>query len=320
MPPINTMQYAQIFQKDLDRVMIAMLTSGWMEANAGQVIYTGGNTIKIPKIAMSGLGDYDRDNGYPTGAASLDFESLTFSMDRGAMFQLDAQDVDETNFAATAGNVMGEFQRTMVVPEVDAYRYSKLAAIAIEASQAATGYTLNSTPPASEAGSLDPSNIFEYLTADIAAVQDVIGENEPIVVIMSILAGNILNNAMKVNHYIEIGDGSFKSGEVETKVKTLNGVPLLFVPSSRMKTAYTYADGITAGQTSGGFAPAMGAKQVHWIITSTRAAIAVTKTDIIRIFDPQTNQKANAWRLDYRKYHDLWVPDNKKPSLYARTA
>ena len=49
------------------------------------------------------------------------------TQDRGRSFNLDAMDVNESNFIATAGNVMGEFQRTKVVPEIDAYRISKLA-------------------------------------------------------------------------------------------------------------------------------------------------------------------------------------------------
>ena len=35
--------------------------------------------------------------------------------------------------------------------------------------------------------------------------------------------------------------------------------------------------------------------------------IAVSRTDKVRIFDPETNQSARAWAIDYRKYHDLWI-------------
>ena len=45
--------------------------------------------------------------------------------------------------------------------------------------------------------------------------------------------------------------------------------------------------------------------------------LAITKQDVMRIFDPLTNQKANAWAMDYRRYHDLWVLDNKINSLYV---
>ena len=51
-------------------------------------------------------------------------------MDRGTSFLLDAMDVDESNFMVSAANVTSEFQKDQVVPEIDAYRYSKLAAYA----------------------------------------------------------------------------------------------------------------------------------------------------------------------------------------------
>lgn len=30
-----------------------------------------------------------------------------------------------------------------------------------------------------------------------------------------------------------------------------------------------------------------------------------------------TNQKANAWKIDYRKYHDLWILDNAIDKLWV---
>jgi len=45
------LEYAKIFQKELDQQIIEGATSGWMEDNAGQVKYTGGNEVKIPTIS-----------------------------------------------------------------------------------------------------------------------------------------------------------------------------------------------------------------------------------------------------------------------------
>ena len=67
-----------------------------------------------------------RDAGYAQGSVTLDYTTVTMSRDRGRGFNLDAMDVDESNFVATAAAVMGEFQRTQVVPEVDAYNLSAL--------------------------------------------------------------------------------------------------------------------------------------------------------------------------------------------------
>ena len=37
----------------------------------------------------------------------------------------------------------------------------------------------------------------------------------------------------------------------------------------------------------------------------------------MRIFDPQTYQKANAWRIDYRKFHDLFMLNNKWDTVWV---
>jgi len=48
------------------------------------------------------------------------------------------------------------------------------------------------------------------------------------------------------------------------------------------------------------------------LICPKSAPIAVSKTDNIKIITPEANQFADAWDIDYRKYHDLFVPENKK--------
>ena len=127
---INTIEAAKIFQTALDQQVLEGATSGWMEENAGQVKYSGGNEVKIPKMSLTGLGNYDRDSGYTQGAVALTYETKTMTMDRGSKFLLDKMDVDESNFVASASSVMSEFQRTQVIPEVDAYRYSRIYALA----------------------------------------------------------------------------------------------------------------------------------------------------------------------------------------------
>ena len=67
---------------------------------------------------------------------------------------------------------------------------------------------------------------------------------------------------------------------------------------------------MTSGEEDGGFQPTADAKDINWIITVKNVPIAVSKTDVTRIFDPMTNQNANAWKIDYRKYHDIWITEN----------
>lgn len=111
----NTLEYSKIFQPVLDKQVVQESTTGWMEANAGQVKYNGGDEVKIPSMIMDGLGDYNRQTGYVDGDVTLTWDTHKLTQDRGRRFHLDAMEVDETNFVATAGSVMGEFQRTQVI-------------------------------------------------------------------------------------------------------------------------------------------------------------------------------------------------------------
>lgn len=293
--PLNTLTLTTLFQQALDAQLVAEATSGWMEANAGEVIYDGGADIKIPTISMDGLGDYDRDEGFVQGAVTLAYQTLTMTQDRGRTFQLDAMDVKETNFVVNASRVMAEFQRTKVIPEIDSYRYSKIYALAAAANKVnAAGYT-----PAA-------ADILAKLKADLSALEDIVGTNARFIITMNSLCAAVLDQSEQIAKQLNVVD--FTRGTVTTKVKALDENPILKAPSSRMKTAYTMYDGTTAGQEAGGIVPAAGAKQINWIISAQSAPIAVSKTDTVRVFTPEVYQKAHAWKLDYRKYHELWVP------------
>ena len=300
---INTLEYAKIFQSQLDRQIIEDATSGWMEDNAGQVKYSGGNEVKIPTISTQGLGDYDRDNGFVRGAVTLSYETYKMTQDRGRTFNLDAMDVDESNFIANTGNVMGVFQDEHVMPEIDSYRYSKMFALVKAGGTVTEGYT-----PAK-------ATILEKLKADIQAIRNKIPRNLQLLIIMSPITAGILSDALENSRRIDIGN--FKQGEIDLTIKKFDGLPIIEVPSDRLRTLYKKQDGKTTGQEAGGFVADTNAKDINWIITPKKAPIAVSKTDLTRIFNPMENQQANAWKIDYRKYHDIWIPKQRLPLMRA---
>lgn len=304
---INTLEFAGLLQTSLDKQVEAEATTGWMELNASKVRYSGGDEVKIPKLSMDGLADYDRDKGFKQGSVSLTWETRKLTQDRAKTFMLDSMDIDETAFVANAAAVMSEFQRREVIPEIDAYRYSSIAAQAETAGAVTAGYT-----PAA-------ATILSKIREDIYKIYDKAGEI-PLIITISMPIRAILEGASEITHRLDVGD--FKHGEITTRVKMLDGIPILPVPSARMKTKYVFNDGETAGppdQTKGGFTAATGAKDINWIISSADAVIAVSKTDKTRVFSPDENQVADAWKLDYRKYHDLWILDNQFDKIRVNT-
>lgn len=86
------------------------------------------NEILIPKLSMQGLADYSKSTGYVAGDVTLDYETKKCAYDRGRMFNVDAMDNIESAGIAF-GRLSGEFLRTQVVPELDAYRLASYAQI-----------------------------------------------------------------------------------------------------------------------------------------------------------------------------------------------
>ena len=302
---INTLATATNFQKALDVLAVREAVTGWMEANAGQVKYTGGAEVKIPKMSVQGLGDYDRDNGYLMGSAALEYETKKMTQDRGRKFQLDSMDVDETNFVTTASSVMGEFQRTMVIPEIDAYRLSKIATEAINANVAGMvqyGYT----PGAANTSAL------RKVKEGIAAIRD-LGYDGPLV----IHATDSFILELELELANKISTVNFKKGGIITKVPAVDEVPIIPTPANRLVTAIKLNDGKTSGQEKGGFEKGATAKDINFEIMPLKTPVAISKQDKMRIFDPNTNQKADAWAMDYRRFHDLWILENKVNSIYV---
>lgn len=305
---INTLQYAQILQQGLDKKAIHSLLTGWMDSNAGQVKYTGGNEVKIPQMSVDGLGNYNRNEGagYTLGAVDLKYKTYTMTQDRGRKFQLDAMDVDETNFIATATTVMNIFQEEKVIPEIDAYRLSKLATVAMEVESDANvkyGYTPT------------PVEVLDEIKKGIKVIRENGYQGQ-----LVIHANYDTTYALEMALSNKIATVTFSKDGINTEVPSVDQCPIIKTPQNRLYSAITLNDGKTEGQTAGGYKKATNAKNVNFIIVPTSVPIAVTKQDVMRIFDPMTNQDANAWAMDYRRYHDCWVMDNKKNLVYANIA
>ena len=307
---INSLEFQSKLTGELYKVLVQEAQTSFFADNALRSKFVGARTVLISDVDMQGLGNYNRDDGFVTGALTVSSESYTMAMDRNRSFQLDREDNDETGISNLAGQVMGEFVRTRVVPELDAYVLSKLATLATTKSQTVTGTVA--------------SQIYKMITEAINKVQAVAGYSEPLVCFVDSTVWGALMNTTEVTRQINVGE--FKKGSVNTKVKYLNDVPIIPVSDDRMKTAYTFYDGVTddsgsdgADQTVGGFVPATGAKKIGILVLPRRAASLVKKSERIRTFTPEQNQKADAYLFQYRIYYDLFVKKSLTRTVYTYT-
>ena len=287
----NDIDYATIFQTVLDQQIVQESVTGFMDSNAGQIIYNGGKSVKVPKLSMTGLGDYNRATGYPEGSVSLEYETFTMTQDRGAQFLLDQMDVNESNFVANATRTMSEFQS-------DAYRISKIATYAMNSSYASSNVEYGYSPSDSTivgklADAVEIGGYDSYILATptvVKALEMVIGSNN-------------------------LSSVSYSQGGFDQTVPAFNGRPIIKVDPSRMVSAIqTYDLNNGAG---GGWAKASSALDINFIVVPRTAPIGVNKLDEPKIFEPREVQEYSGWLIDYRRYHDLWIMDNQLKGVYV---
>ena len=148
------------------------------------------------------------------------------------------------------------------------------------------------------------------LKNDITAVRNVCNAAD-FLIVMSIPVADILSSTKELTRTFNVNN--LKQGEINDSVLSVNGIPIIAVPSSRLKSAYTF----NSGTTNFGFTPTADAKDINWIICPRTAPIAVSKTDGVKIFTPEQTQGADAWKIEYRKFHDLWVMDKQLTAMRA---
>ena len=292
---INSIENVTKYSNELDKMFQQKSAVGFFADNALATKFVGAKTVIIPDIDFQGLADYDRDAGFSRGAITVSNTSYTMSMDRARSLQIDREDMSETGIANLAGKILGEYVRTKVVPECDAYVLSKLAGLAITRSNLIEG---------------DISKPFDALCQLINEVQSVVGYDEELVAFVDSHMFAALQNSSEISKMITVTD--FKQGDIDLKVKSINGVAIIPVVSERMKTNYIFsADG------TGGFMPDSNTKEIYMLVCPKSGAHLVKKTENMRIFTPEQNIDADAYKFDYRIYYDVFVNKSGLDAIWA---
>ena len=283
----NSIALSKIYTNLLDEVyknsaLTAVLESDASLARAG----ANANEIVIPKLSMSGLADYKRNSGYVNGDVTLNWETVQFNYERGRMFQVDDMDNEETQNIAF-GRLAGEFIRTKVVPELDAFRFAKYAAVT--GAGAATG-TL--------ATGADVIAALRTATSSMDEAE-VPMEDRHLFITPTLLG---LVEDLDTN----------KSKEVLSRFATIAKVP-----QTRFYSAIKLNDGTSSGEQAGGYVKASGAVDLNFEIIHKPATLQFTKHAVPKIISPEQNQDADAWKYGYRNYGLCDTYENKAAGIYV---
>lgn len=282
----NVLEYAKVFNSNLDKLIVQTAKTSWMEANASQVKYNGGDEFKLANIVLDGLKDYDRADGFASGAVTLDWQTKQFKYDRGLRFRLDEMEVDETNFVIDAGTVLGEFVRTKAAPEVDMVRIAELAGFGTELVANALGD-------------------LETFKDAIVKIRDAGYEGQ-------LVAHVTYDFLRKLEASAPFGLGQITVDEIV--FPALEDVALIPTVSTNMVTAIE-KDAVTEEIKKD-----VAADDLAFIMTGKDVPLGIVKHNISKIVLPKDNQLADAYDIHYRNYHTLEVADNKKDIIFYALA
>lgn len=277
----------------LDEVYKQGAKSAILDADPSMVRATeDANVVKINKVDMDGLGDYSKTDGYPVGSINSDWETWTFSNDRGRRFNLDKMDNLENLGMAFLG-MTGQFLRTKVIPEKDAYTFATIAS--------ADGVT-------SKDENLTSNNTKQSIEASIAAL----GEAEVDEGNMVIFCTPTVKGALEAQLTRSLSSGETEYGQ---KLNYFNDIPLISVPQTRFYTAIDLLDGKTGGEIAGGYKKNADGENINYIIMSKEAAVGIEKNAVTQIFAPEVNQLHDGWTFNYRFYYDVFTFENKTSGI-----
>lgn len=249
-------------------------------ANANEIIY--------PQISVSGLGDYDRNTGYTTGAVDLKWKTAAFNYDRGTKIQVDVMDNEESRNLAF-GMAGATLMREKVAPEADAFTFATLAAK--EGISKATG---------------EIANAEQFLEALLTAWSKMDEDEVPQESRMLYATATLLNSVMSLD--------TTKSREILAKFAVKK-----VVPQARFYTAIDLLDGKTESETVGHYKKADGASDISFMIMHKPAIIKFDKHVASDIILAKANPDADADIVKYRKYGIVDAYANKLAGIYLHS-
>lgn len=255
-------------------------------------LVNGGKSFTLTTISTSGFQNHKRGGAFNDGTVENAKKVYTMGQDRDVAFTIDKQDVDETNYDLAVANISRTFLEEHVSPEVDAYRFAKLA------------------QEAKDNGSykeeaITKANVYSSIKSAILPVRKYGPGN--IVVFVSSAVMDSLEQSTEFTR--SITNQNVGQTALDSRVTSLDGVQIVEVwDEGRFQTEYDFTNG---------FVPTANAKVINFLVVAKPAVIQIVKENAVYLFEPGQHTSGDNYLYQNRLYHDLFVVDGKKDGIVA---
>ena len=286
---MNELNYAKVYSDQLAQAFPYALNFGALYAtpNNGRYRFKGGKTIEIPVINTTGRTAVNKDSVDPlTRNYENQWEELELTNQRKWSTLNHPADVDQTNYAATIANITSVFNNEHKFFEMDAYAISKIYTDWNEIGGELTVENITAD---------NAISIFDILMANMTEARVPVSGRILYVTPEVMLA---LKNAPEVNrNFIVNSDG----GDINRTVTTLDGVPVVEVPSYLMKSEYDFENDCTIPST---------AKQIEMMLIHPDSVITPVSYEFACLDEPSA---ATGGKYVYyeESFEDVFVLPNR---------
>jgi hypothetical protein len=245
----------------------------------------------IPKISVTGLGDYKRNEGYKTGSITYEYETKTFNYDRGIKLLADVMDVEEAGVLDCFVAAGSELQRTQVAPEADAFTYATIASHA------------GVTPVAEDLSAAEAVDVLAKLREVTSAMDEQqVSTGSRYLFITPTLKGTL--------------DDFSRANPTRSNAVLERFARIVEVPQVRF---YTKID-LKSGEDEFGYAKAATGKAINFMVVEKSAVIKFDKHVASKVFSPDELENLDSYMMKYRKYGIVELLDNKLAGVRVSAA
>lgn len=293
--------YAERFESQLAQKYERELVSYELTQSNQGIKFINAQTIKIPKMTVSGYKDHNRRTiGFNAGTVDNEWEPKKLDHDRDIEIAIDPVDVDETNLVLEMANVQNVFEEEQAIPEKDSYIFSKLLTEA---------ETYESSGAIVDTSVLTAADALEWFDERMSDMDDASVPEEGRLMYLTAKMNKLFKQAEGLTRVLGVG-GSISAGAagvINRKVHSVDDVTFKTVPSGRFKTKYNFTDGCV---------PAVGAKQINMMLVHPSCVIARNKYSYIKVFTPGSDSRTtDKYLFQNRSYMGAFLIERKAPGI-----
>lgn len=284
----NTINYAEIYTNQLRELYGQESKSDALYHSNSDIQLTGGKTIKIPTLSVSGYKDHTRASlGFSQGSYSNAYETKTLDHDRSIEFVIDPMDFDETDTVVSLANIQSRFEKTQAIPELDCYTFSKLYS---EAKR--VGATVKTE-------ALTAATILADFDSNLEDLEDKGVPISRLILFCTSHYKTLLKNAEGIQRTLDIKNG----GGIDRRVHSLDDITnIVTVKSDRFKTLYDFTDGCVADSS---------AKAIDYILIDPECQVSRVKYSYIHLFSPGSDSRtSDNYLYQNRRYNGTFAIDH----------